>query len=140
MNLQELQEAVARRVEAIPSLAGLRVIKENAGDVITQVEQAIGKTHFCVVVGSATFTDEAPDSSVCYGSTRIEISVFETPFINRKLQNRPTYLEACQAIAAELKLFSVDQTVLTSPSISSANDLGDGVISATVTFTAKTQL
>lgn len=143
MNLQLLQEAVAAKVRLIPLLAGLPVREEQLGNIIETVQNDVLKTRFCVVVGSATFSDEAPDSATCYGLTRIEVSIFEDPEFNRAQKNRPTCLAAAQAIAQSLKLFRPDAAgagVLTSPVISETKDLGEGIISLTVSLTAKISL
>lgn len=140
MNLQQLQEAVAAKVRDIPLLNGLPVREEQLGNIIETVQNDVLKTRFCVVVGSATFNDEAPDAASCYGQTRIEVSVFEDPEFNRTIKARPTALAAAQEIAKALKLFHPEDDgagVLTSPSISEIRDLGEGVISLTVSLSAK---
>lgn len=143
MDLQKLQESVAARIRGIPLLAGLPVREEQLGDIVATTQNDLSKTRFCVVVGTATFSDESPDSSVCYGETRIAVSVFEDPEMNRARHGRPTFLEAAQAIAKALKLFRPDVPGaghLTSPRIGDAQDLGDGVVSVLVTLAMKIEL
>ena len=140
MDLQELQTSIARRVREIPCLAGLPIFEEEMGNVIENVEQEIPRSSFCVVVGSLSFTDEAPDSSLCYGESAIVVSIFEDPLLNRESEGRPTYLRAAQEIAKALKLFNVGDGTLTSPTISEPSDLGGGVISCTVRLKLKTTL
>lgn len=140
MDLQELQNKVAERIRSIECLASLPIFEEEKGNIIEKVESEIPRSNFCVVIGSLTFTDEAPDSSLCYGRTTVTVTVFEDPFLNRETAGRPTYLQAAQAIAKSLKLFNTGNGTLTSPVISEPQDLGDGVISATVRFEIKTTL
>jgi len=140
MELQELQNRIAARVREIPILAGLPVFEEEKGNVIENVEQEIHQSNFCVVVGSLSFSDEAPDSSLCFGESSIVISIFEDPFLNRETEGRPTYLMAAQAVAKSLKLFDTGDGHLTSPTISEPTDLGGGVISCTVRLKLKTTL
>ncbi len=142
MDLQMFQEAVAKRIREIPLLAGLPVREEQLGNIIENVQNDVLKNKFCIVVGTATFDDESPDSSTCYGGTRIVISVFEDPEMNRRTR-RPTFTAAAQEIAKALKLFSPHipgAGTLTSPSIGEPADLGDGVVSVTVTLSAKVTL
>lgn len=140
MNLQTLQSVVAERVRAIPLLAGLPVFEEEKGNVVRAVEEEIARSCFCVVVGGVSFADEAPDSRLCHGTTHVTVSVFEDPLLNRDVNGRPTYLMAAQEVARTLKLFDTGEGVLTSPTVSPPADLGGGVISCTVTLTAKTTL
>ena len=140
MELQELQTRIARRVREIPCLAGLPIFEEEMGNVIENVQNEIPRTNFCVVVGSLAFTDEAPDSSLCYGESSITVTVFEDPMLNRETEGHPTYLKAAQEIAKALKLFDSGDGTLTSPTISEPTDLGDGVISCTVRLKLKTTL
>ena len=143
MNLQSFQSALAEKIRSIPLLAGLAVREEELGNIIETVEQDILKDKFCVVIGTATYTDEAPDAFACYGTSRVTISIFEDPELNRVKSNRPTFLNAAQEIAKALKLFRPDipgAGSLTSPAISSPRDLGDGVISVDVTFETRLTL
>lgn len=140
MELQELQNRIAERIRAIPLFTGLPIFEEEKGNIIENVEQEIPRSNFCVVVGSITFTDEAPDSTLCYGRSSITVSIFEDPFLNRETAGHPTYLQAAQAVAKALKLFDTGDGHLTSPSISEPQDLGGGVISCTVRFDIKTTL
>lgn len=140
MDLQLAQEKIAERVRGIPCLAGLPVFAEELGNVIEKVQQEIAQTRFCVVVGSLAFSDEAPDSTLCYGTASVVVTVFEDPFLNREDASRPTYLKAAQEIAKALKLFDTGDGLLTSPSIGEPADLGDGIISCTVKLTTKTTL
>ena len=140
MDLQELQNKIAERIRSIECLAGLPVFEEEEGNIIENVETEIPRSNFCVVIGSFGFTDEAPDSRLCYGRSTITISIFEDPFLNRETSGRPTYLQAAQAIAKSLKHFDTGDGTLTSPVISEPVDLGGGVISATVRFEIKTTL
>lgn len=140
MDLQELQNKVAERVRSIDCLASLPIFEEEKGNIIENVESEIPRSNFCIVIGSVGFTDESPDSSLCYGRTTITISIFEDPLLNRETSGRPTYLQAAQAIAKSLKLFDTGDGTLTSPVISEPQDLGGGVISATVRFEIKTTL
>lgn len=140
MELQELQNRIASRIRNIPLLAGLPVYEEEKGNIIENVEQEIPRSNFCVVVGSLSFSDEAPDSSLCYGRSSITVSIFEDPFLNRETSTRPTYLQTAQAVAKALKLFDTGDGHLTAPTISEPADLGGGVISCTVKFDIKTTL
>ena len=140
MDLQELQNKVAERIRSIECLASLPIFEEEKGNIIENVESEIPRTSFCVVIGSLAFTDEAPDSSLCYGRTTVTVTVFEDPFLNRETAGRPTYLQAAQAIAKSLKLFDTGDGTLTSPTISEPQDLGGGVISCTVRLEIKTTL
>lgn len=140
MELQAFQERIAARVRQIPLLAGLPVFEEEKGNVVENVRQELGRTSFCVVVGAASFSDEAPDSSLCHGTATVAVSVFEDPFVNRANEGRPTFTAAAQAVAKALKLFDTGDGVLTSPRISDPDDLGGGCVSVTVTLTAKTTL
>ena len=140
MDLQELQNKVAERIRSIECLASLPIFEEEKGNIIENVESEIPRTSFCVVIGSLAFTDEAPDSSLCYGRTMVTVTVFEDPFLNRETAGRPTYLQAAQAIAKSLKLFDTGDGTLTSPTISEPQDLGGGVISCTVRLEIKTTL
>lgn len=140
MNLQQLQNTVAERIREIPLLAGLPIFEEEKGNVIENVEQEIPRSNFCVVVGAFSFSDEAPDSTLCYGRSSVTVSIFEDPFLNRETAGRPTYLQTAQAVAKALKLFDTGDGHLTSPSISEPQDLGGGVISCTVRFDIKTTL
>ena len=143
MDLQKLQESVAERIRGIPLLAGLPVREEQLGNIISTVQDDVEKDRFCVVVCTATFDDEAPDASSCYGTTRIVVTVFEDPELNRARRDGLTFLSAAQAIAKSLKLFRPDVPGaghLTSPRIEEARDLGDGVISVNVTLSMKIEL
>ena len=143
MDLQAFQEKVAKRIREIPALGGLPVREEQIGNIVETLQSDVLKSRFCVVVGTATFDDEAPDSSVCYGATKVVVSVFEDPELNRRTPGRPTFLSAAQEIAKALKLFRPDVPgagELTSPRIGEARDLGDGIVSVTVTLSMKAEL
>ena len=143
MDLQEFQEAVAAKIREIPLLAGLPVREEQLGNIIDTLQDDVLKAKFCIVVGTASFEDEAPDASACYGTTKAVISVFEDPEMNRREPGRPTFLSAAQAIAKALKLWRPrvpGAGALTSPRIGEAHDLGDGIVSVTVTLSMKTEL
>ena len=140
MNLQTAQERIAARVREIPALAGLPVFEEQKGNIVENVQQGIAETSFCVVVGAMSFTDEAPDASICHGTATVAVSVFEDPFVNRQTEGRPTFMAAAQEVAKALKLFDTGEGLLTSPKIADATDLGNGVVSVTVTLTTKTTL
>ena len=143
MNLQTFQAKIAERVRAIPLLAAVPVREEEMGNIVETLRADIEKTSFCVVVGTAGFTDEAPDASACYGAVRVAVTVFEDPELNRRAAGRPTFLNAAQEIAKALKLFRPDVPgagCLTSPSISEPQDLGDGVVSVVVSLSTKATL
>lgn len=143
MNLQAFQEAVASRVRAIPLLVAAPVREEQLGNVVETLRADLDKACFCVVVGSVSFDDEAPDARACYGTAKVVVSVFEDPELNRTTPGRPTFLAAAQEIAKALKLFRPDVEgagALTSPKIGEANDIGDGVVAVTVTLTMKAEL
>lgn len=140
MDLQELKNKIAERVRAIECLASLPIFEEEKGNIIENLEQEIPRSNFCIVVGSLAFSDEAPDSSLCYGRATVTVSIFVDPFLNRETAGRPTYLQAAQAIAKSLKLFDTGDGTLTSPTISEPVDLGGGVISCTVRLEIKTTL
>ncbi len=140
MNLQALQAKIAARVREIPILKDLPIFEEEKGNVIAQIEEEVPRSNFCVVVGTVSFTDKAPDAAICYGDSSIVISVIEDPFLNRETPNRPTFLQAAQEIAKSLKLFDTGDGVLTSPSISEPTDLGSGVVSVTVRLSITTTL
>lgn len=140
MDLQELQTSVAAKIRSLEILRGLPVVEEELGNVIESVQTEIDRTCFCVVVGSASFNDETPDSRLCHGKTSVKIHIFENPTLNRKIKTRPTYLKVAQELTKELKLFNTGDGLLTSPTIGEPQDLGDGVVSVIVTFTTKTTL
>lgn len=143
MNLQAFQEAVAARVRAIPLLAAVPVREEQVGNIVETLKADIDKTCLCVVVGTFSFDDEAPDASVCYGTARVSVSVYEDPEMNRASPGRPTFLSAAQEIAKALKLFRPDVEgagALTSPKIGEAVAVDDGVVAVTVTLTMKAEL
>ena len=143
MDLQAFQEAVAAKIREIPLLDGLPVREEQLGNIIDTLQDDVLKAKFCVVVGTASFEDEAPDASACYGTTKAVISVFEDPEMNRRGTGRPTFLSAAQAVAKALKLWRPNVPgagALTSPRIGEARDLGDGIVSVTVTLSMKTEL
>lgn len=140
MDLQEFQERIAARVRGIPLLAGLPVFEEEKGNIVENVRQELAQTSFCVVVGAASFSDEAPDATLCHGTATVAVSVFEDPFVNRAVEGRPTFTAAAQAIAKALKLFDTGEGMLTSPRIAAPEDLGNGVVTTTVTLTSKTTL
>ena len=143
MDLQKFQEAVAAKIREIPILAGLPVREEQLGNIIETLQDDVLKDRFCVVVGTASFEDEAPDASACYGTTKAVISVFEDTEMNRRGTGRPTFLSAAQAVAKALKLWRPDVPgagALTSPRIGEASDLGDGIVSVTITLSMKTEL
>ena len=143
MDLQKLQESVAARIREIPLLAGLPVREEQLGNIVETLRDDLCKTRFCVVAGAPSFKDEAPDSSTCYGTATLAVSVFEDPELNRRVKGRPTFLMAAQAVAKALKLYRPDVPGaghLTSPAIGEPNDLGAGVVSVTVTLTMKAEL
>jgi len=140
MDLQHIQDAVAKGVKSIPLLANLPVFSEDVGNIVENVQREIAQTCFCVVVGSAQFTDKTPDSMLCHGTARIVITVFEAPHLNRAKSGRPTYLAAAQAIAKEMKLFDTGEGLLVTKSISAPDDLGGGVVSCDVSFEIETTL
>ena len=140
MNLQTMQERVAARVREIPALAGLPVFEEHKGNIVEKVNQSIAETSFCVVVAAAGFSDEAPDSSTCYGTAAITVTVFEDPFVNRDIIGRPTFTAAAQEIAKALKLFDTGDGHLTSPTISDPDDLGNGTVAVDIRLSVKTTL
>lgn len=140
MELQDIQRRIAGRIREIPILAGLPVFEEELGNIVESVQQELPRTSFCVVVGSLTFVDEAPDAKTCYGESAINVSVFEDPLLNRETAGRPTYLKAAQEVAKALKLFDTGDGLLTSPTISEPVDLGGGVVSCSVRLKVKTTL
>ena len=129
MDLQAFQEAVAEKIREIPLLAGLPVREEQLGNIIDTLQDDVLKAKFCIVVGTASVEDV--------------ISVFEDPEMNRREPGRPTFLSAAQAVAKALKLWRPNVPgagALTSPRIGEARDLGDGIVSVTVTLSMKTEL
>lgn len=140
MNLVAVQQKVAERVREIPILSGLPVFAEEFGNVVENVQNAVARQCFCVVVGSPSFSDESPDSSICFGSASVVVSVFENPALNRRVSGRPSYLAAAQEVAKALKLFDTGDGILTSPVIADPTDLGEGVVSVTITLKTKVTL
>ena len=116
---------------------------EQVGNIVETLKADIDKTCFCVVVGTFSFDDEAPDARACYGTARVSVSVYEDPEMNRATPGRPTFLSAAQEIAKALKLFRPDVEgagALTSPKIGEAVAVDDGVVAVTVTLTMKAEL
>lgn len=140
MNLQALQAKIAEKVRNIPILKDLPIFEEEKGNIVAKIEEEVPRSNFCVVVGTVSFTDTAPDASICYGNSSVAISVIEDPFLNRETPNRPTFLSAAQEIAKSLKLYDTGDGVLTSPSITEPADLGNGVVAVTVRFSITTTL
>ena len=140
MTMQDMEKRIVAAIQTTKAFAGIPVFAVDIGDIVKNTEQAIAKNHFCITVDAANFTDEAPDSAVCYGTLKVEISIFEHVIMNRRGENSLTCSVAAQELCKRLKLFDTGDGVLTNPAISSPNDLANGIIAQTLSFTMKTTL
>ena len=140
MSIQDTQNTIVQAIKALPKFAAIPVFAADLSNIVKNTEQAIAKNHFCIVVDAAAFTDEAPDSAICYGTLKVEISVFEHIVVNRNRNGFITCAIACQALAKNLKLFNTGDGILTNPVISSPQNIGDGIISQQISFNLKTTL
>lgn len=140
MNLQQLQNTVAEAVRRIPLLAGLPILEEDKGNLVEELNAAVAKMKFAVVVGTATFSSEARSSKQITGTASVEIDVFEQPTLNRAKSNRPTAMCAAQEIARELNIIQCGDGVLVFKSIDNAETIDEETICVPVKFSTLTTL
>lgn len=103
--IRALQEAVANHIRQQPWFANVTVITADPGDVITQVNTALGKLGICIVIEPLEGSGENNGNA---GSLDIEvqlgISVAERALTNRSASG--TNKRATQVIVKLLQLFN----------------------------------
>ena len=132
--LRTVERELADAIAALQGFETTPVLIEDKGDISAELAEAIGKTSLAVVVGFGGFTDESPDFPTPLGTLNLRVTLFETPETNRALAGRPTLSVAAEAIASGLKLLPTTPGRLVLERIESPQELGEGVISAAVTF------
>jgi hypothetical protein len=87
MLFQEIQTAIAERLEADAWFNQIPVITEKMGDLATIVDMAVGKIGICVVVetvvGNIESENMVGNGAAHFDDVHIIAAVWETPTINR---------------------------------------------------------
>lgn len=99
--LLELQDRLRALIEGQPYFAGITVITERKGDVLTEIEQALAKLQFSVVV--ATAEGEAQDGgegSRPVWDLRLNVSLIQSVLLDDQAETRNVIVGLEAAIAA----------------------------------------
>ena len=106
MKIHEIVRDAADTIREIGILSRVAVIEEDKGNVATELESAVGRTNFAVVVGWDGFTPrivgETAPHETPFGSVTIVATIFEKPVVNRANPSAPRILQAAQEIAKAL--------------------------------------
>ena len=81
MDVNELIEQAAEVIRAIPEMADQPVIEVHKGDVSKNLEIAIAKTRFAVLVGWNGFKAKSNSSKTIVGDANLVVELFERPLI-----------------------------------------------------------
>lgn len=150
MKIQDIVSEAAETLRGLDMLAHVPVIEEDKGDVATKLQAAIGKTSLCVLVGWDGFAPvvqrgTAPNGRI-FGTSKIVVTVFERPVVNRRNAASPRLLDVAQEVARALQGASSEgmDAPLFLNGITQISELGSGsdgsVVMAGVEFVAKTSL
>jgi hypothetical protein len=106
MSIEEIVAEMADTIRAIDFGTTIPVIEEEKGNVIQELEAALGKTSLCIVVGWNGFKrriggDTSP-SQTPFGDNAFVAAVFENPTINRFSSSSPHICSVARAIANAL--------------------------------------
>lgn len=130
----------AETLSKVECLRELPVIEEDKGDVSKNLEAALAKTRFAVVVGWNGFAprivgDTAP-SGRPFGTATIAVSLFEKPVVNRTNASAPTILAVAREVAVALDNAGTDEMedLLHLKRITPISELDRGVVSCDVEF------
>ena len=82
MDVNELIEQAAGVVRAIPEMADQPVIEVHKGDVSKNLEIAIAKTRFAVLVGWNGFKAKSNSSKTIVGDANLVVELFERPVVS----------------------------------------------------------
>jgi len=82
MDVNELIEQAAEVVRAIPEMADQPVIEVHKGDVAKNLEIAIAKTRFAVLVGWNGFKAKSNSSKTIVGDANLVVELFERPVVS----------------------------------------------------------
>ena len=103
MDINTLIEHAAATIRAMPEMNGVPVIEVHKGNVVKNLEIAVAKTRFAVLVGWNGFKARSNSSKRILGNTNLVVEIFEMPLINAggvaHGDNGPKLLEAARAIA-----------------------------------------
>ena len=146
MKVEELVHNMADTIREIKFGATVPVVEEDKGDVVKELEAAIGKTSLCVLVGwngfkprivGATAPRETP-----FGDVTLVAAVFEKPVVNRRNAAAPRLLEVARAIACALDAAASEgmDDLLHLKRISPVSDVENGIVTCTVEFSTAGEL
>ena len=90
-NLEDLRDAVVRRLESLPALAGVPVVPEDRMDIETEIRKALGQAGGLVVtVGTGGAKGAAPNDPLPQADVEVVVEVAEIPAVNRGPAGRKT--------------------------------------------------
>lgn len=82
--INELREAVCRKLESLPELAGVPVIPEDRQNVVTEITKALSQAKgLCVVVNTGEGRCDAPGNPAATSELQLLVEIAEIPVINR---------------------------------------------------------
>ena len=144
MTLESLQQAVCDALTAHEAKCGnaVRVIAEDAGNVIFERDSAIAQKHMVVIVGSPRFTPTSRDSARIVGNAALDVIVYEQPTRNRVGQrvDGPSALAEAESIALRLHLLPFDGGVIVFTRIGGVERVDEKTIARTISFETITTL
>jgi len=139
MDINTLIEHAAATIRAMPEMNGVPVIEVHKGNVVKNLEIAVAKTRFAVLVGWNGFKARSNSSKRILGNTNLVVEIFEMPLINAggvaHGDNGPKLLEAARAIANAVNLSQPPgQSPIVFSEITPVTEPRPGTISTNVIF------
>lgn len=140
MDINTLIEHAAATIRAIPEMADVPVIEVHKGNVVKNLEIAVAKTRFAVLVGWNGFKARSNSSKTIVGATNLVVEIYEMPLINAggvaHGDDGPKLLPAARAIALAVNLSQPPgQSPIVFSEITPVTEPRPGTISTNVIFT-----
>lgn len=139
MDINAIIEHAAATVRALPEMADVPVIEVHKGNVVKNLEIAVTKTRFAVLVGWNGFRARSNSSKTIVGDTNLVIEIFEMPLVNAggvtPDGGGPKLLLAARLIANAVNLSQPPgQSPIVFREITPVSEPRPGTISTNVTF------
>ena len=146
MKIENLVHEMADTIRAIEFAAPVPVIEEDKGDVVRELEAAVGRTSRCVVVGWDGFSPRIVGSTAPretpFGTVTLVAAVFEKPAVSRASAAAPRLLEIARAIVCALDNAAAEgmDDTLHLKKISPVSAVENGIITCTGVFSTAGEL
>lgn len=139
LEINAIIEHAAATIRAMPEMNAVPVIEVHKGNVVKNLEIAVAKTRFAVLVGWNGFKARSNSSKTIVGDTNLVIEIFEMPLINAggvaHGDAGPRLLPAARAIANAVNLSQPpSQSPIVFSEIAPVSEPRPGTISTNVIF------